>query len=310
MNDDLVTVVIPVYKVERYLKDCIDSIINQTYQNLEIILIDDGSPDNCPKICDSYQKIDNRVKVIHKTNGGLSDARNKGIEVASGKWITFVDSDDLIHPNMIQDMLEKIGDDNSIAVVSCSYQIFNDNYTFDSLDISQCLKLSYDEYIDIPLNITAWGKLYKLNKFKEIRFPEGKLHEDEFTTWKLCYNERILFLPEKYYFYRQRTDSIMGVKKKKNFDDILEAYIERLNFFIHTNTIQYLYVCNSILNLYLSLFSNVYIGISISDRKYLEKIINTFDFSRFPMSQKFIIKMKIHFPRMVILLKKIRSKGI
>ena len=97
----LISIIIPVYKVEQYLKECIDSIINQTYMNLEIVIVDDGSPDNCPLICDQYAALDKRIKVIHKKNGGLSDARNAGLNIITGDYVTFVDSDDVIHPEMI-----------------------------------------------------------------------------------------------------------------------------------------------------------------------------------------------------------------
>ena len=102
---DLISIIVPVYNVEKYIHECVDSIINQTYKNIEIILVDDGSPDNCGKICDEYAKKDNRIKVIHKPNGGLSDARNHGIDVANGEWLMFIDSDDWIEPNMAEKLL-------------------------------------------------------------------------------------------------------------------------------------------------------------------------------------------------------------
>ena len=118
---DLISVIIPIYRVELYLKECIDSVLNQTYKNMEIILVDDGSDDNCPNICDAYKKKDSRIQVIHKKNGGLSDARNAGIEIAKGEYICFIDSDDVIHPSFLQILYEDLietGSDMSI----CHYE--------------------------------------------------------------------------------------------------------------------------------------------------------------------------------------------
>ena len=124
MEEDLITIVIPIYKVEKYLDKCIKSVINQTYKNLEIILVDDGSPDNCPKKCDEYEKKDTRIKVIHKENGGLSDARNAGIDIAKGKYITFIDSDDYVSEDYVEYMYNLLKQNNT-KMSTCETQVVN-----------------------------------------------------------------------------------------------------------------------------------------------------------------------------------------
>ncbi len=185
----LISVVVPVYNVEKYIHKCVDSIINQTYKNLEIILVDDGSPDNCPKICDEFAKNDKRIKVIHKQNGGLSDARNVGIEVAKGKYITFIDSDDYIETNYVELLYNTINDDKSDISIGSHKVIYDSGKIIDKstsertiLNPKEVLKrILYDDGIDL----SAWGKLYKLNLFKDIKYPVGRLFEDSATTYLL-----------------------------------------------------------------------------------------------------------------------------
>ena len=139
MEEDLITIVIPIYKVENYLDKCVKSVINQTYKNLEIILVDDGSPDNCPKKCDEYEKKDTRIKVIHKENGGLSDARNAGIDIAKGKYITFIDSDDYIDSDYVETYYNKIKNCNYDVVVGGYKRVVDDKVKF-------ILKLKNEEF--------------------------------------------------------------------------------------------------------------------------------------------------------------------
>ena len=236
---DKVSVVVPIYNVEKYLNKCIDSIINQTYKNLEIILVDDGSLDNCPKICDSYQKEDNRIKVIHKENGGLSDARNAGIEIATGKYICFIDSDDFISKEYI-DTLYKMCIKHNADIAECDYIKFKDEKDI----IEDEGILQEQEYTNIEMlnrlyvknysikTTIAWNKLYKIDLFTEIRYPKGKLHEDEFTTYKLIYkSKKVVETDKKLYYYRQNDKSIMGKKFNEKRYDALEAFQKRKEFF-------------------------------------------------------------------------------
>lgn len=185
----LISVIVPIYKVEKYLDRCIQSIINQTYKNLEIILVDDGSPDNCPKMCDEWAKKDKRIKVIHKENGGLSDARNNGIETSNGEYLTFIDSDDYVDQEYVLSMVKRILNDNSDMVISSHKVIFDNGNIIDKATNERCClnsetileRMLYDNGIDV----SAWAKLYKKSLFDDIKFPIKRLYEDSATTYKL-----------------------------------------------------------------------------------------------------------------------------
>lgn len=234
---DLISVVIPIYKVEEYLKQCIDSIIAQTYKKIEIILVDDGSPDSSGAICEEYAKKDKRIKVIHKENGGLSDARNKGIEEATGKYIAFIDSDDYIEPSYLGKLYYAVTKcDTKIA--QCNIQKVDENSNKlevigdETKEIKSGKTMIKELYDNKWENIVVWNKLYLKQLFDDIRYPIGKIHEDEFTTYKILYEiEKIVIIPEYLYCYRQREESIINKKYDLNKLDILEALQERLNFF-------------------------------------------------------------------------------
>ena len=211
-NIEKISVIIPMYKVEEYLKKCIESILKQTYANLEIIFVDDGSPDKCGEICEEYKKKDSRIKVIHKENGGLSDARNKGIDVATGKYVTFIDSDDYIEENYIEflyNLMKKYNADISIGshkiiynnriIDKSTYKVFSEN----SEKVLE--KILYDDGVDL----SAWGKLYKIELFNKIRFPKGRLYEDSATTYKLIDLANVIAVSSRpIYNYVMRNNSI------------------------------------------------------------------------------------------------------
>lgn len=229
MNCDnpLVTVIVPVYKVEPYLRRCLDSIVNQTYKNLEIILIDDGSPDNCGVICDEYAENDKRIKVIHKENGGLSSARNVGLDVFKGEYVTFVDSDDVVSLDMIEYLYDLLSDNNAEISV-CLHEIVRDNHRWISfknvnnqtVTPKECIKkLLYNDGVDT----SAWAKLYKASLFNNVRYPQGKLFEDIATTYKLFFNaNRIALGNEAKYSYILRNSSIVGSSFNEKKLDLLE----------------------------------------------------------------------------------------
>ncbi len=235
----------PIYNVENYLRKCIDSIINQTYNNLEIILVDDGSPDNCGKICDEYAEVDSRIKVIHKENGGLSDARNVGIDVATGKYIAFIDSDDYIDKCFIE-YLCTLCKKNDAYIAECDFvkfyddkiEIINDEKEEFIFNNKEMINRIYNEESYIK-TVIVWNKLYKTSLFKDIRFPKGKIHEDEFTTYKLYWNSnnRIAVTNKKLYYYRYNQESIMGSKFSLRRLDYIQALEERLKFFKNKNQI-------------------------------------------------------------------------
>ncbi|MBD5545391.1 MAG: glycosyltransferase [Lachnospiraceae bacterium] len=201
MVEPLITVIVPIYKVEAYLERAILSITNQTYSHMQIILVDDGSPDNCGSICDTYAKKDKRIQVIHKENGGLSDARNAGLDAAKGDYIAFLDSDDYIAPFFLEVLLRTLNATGS-DVALCPYQTVTElepvefqppskdkeweKAHYFVYDRKELLLNMYDRnHPDATYFIVAWNKLYKASLWKEIRFPKGKIHEDEATTYKI-----------------------------------------------------------------------------------------------------------------------------
>lgn len=214
MNNSLISIIVPVYKVEPYLHKCVDSILAQTYQNLEIILVDDGSPDNCGAICDEYAAKDSRVKVIHKENGGLSDARNAGLDICTGEYIAFVDSDDWIEPHMYQRLYELIQQfDADIAYGGISNDIEQDGQTY-AQSVSDYGNTPFCEgKIDtmkrfFRTSCAAWDKLYKAHLFAQIRFPVGEINEDEAIILQLLDQcNTICFTNEICYHYIKRINS-------------------------------------------------------------------------------------------------------
>lgn len=226
---ELISVIVPIYNVEKYLRKCVDSIINQTYKNLEIILVDDGSPDNCPKICDEYAKQDSRIKVIHKENGGLSDARNAGMNIATGEYISFIDSDDWIKSEMIEDMYNRMIEDNSDLVSSGVLWVDENGVEIRNATVSENCVLNTEQAMtelinDGKLKQHVWNKLYKADLIKNIPFDKGKYHEDVFWSYKVIGEaERISIEKNSYYFYVQRSESIMGEKYSAKRLDALDA---------------------------------------------------------------------------------------
>ena len=216
--EELISIIVPVYKVEKYINRCIDSIINQTYKNLEIILVDDGSPDNCGKICDKYAGSDSRIIVIHKENGGLSDARNVAIDIATGKYIAFIDSDDYVDKQYIE-YLYNILKKNNAELSICNFKEVYDKKIIEEVEEDFYEKnFTPEEAIETMLyqkefDHSAWGKLYKKELFDNIRFPKGRIFEDFAIMYELIGNTKsICFGSKRKYFYYIRKDSIMNQK--------------------------------------------------------------------------------------------------
>lgn len=240
-----VSIIVPVYQVKKYLSQCIESILNQTFTDFELILVDDGSTDGSEKMCDQYAKADDRILVIHKKNGGLSEARNRGIDAASGEYLLFVDSDDYIEPNMLECLYR------NLLQVHADIAVCNFTYVFDSnKEKNYSTKLKYEivSANDIYLHrkneknygvwTVAWNKLYKKNIFENLRFRPGKYHEDEFLANEL-YRKSITLVtvPENLYFYRQRSGSIMRQKDANKLLDIIEAYQDRMLQYMAINQV-------------------------------------------------------------------------
>lgn len=234
----IISVIVPVYKVEKYLNRCVESIVNQTLGDLEILLIDDGSPDKSGTICDDWAKKDNRIKTIHKMNGGLSDARNCGLEAATGDYVAFIDSDDWIELDMFETLYKAVVEYNA-DIAECSWRcIYADRIEEQTENTGKIV--TGDNVFALRgelrceyFNAIACNKIYDRRKiFYNVRFPVGKLHEDEFTTHKAFYNaDKLVYVDiSKYNYDRTREDSITAVFKEKNLD-VIDALYERLIFF-------------------------------------------------------------------------------
>lgn len=233
--EKLISVIVPVYKVEAYLDRCVASIVNQTYRNLEIILVDDGSPDSCPRICDQWAKKDERIQVIHKPNGGLSDARNAGMKVMNGDYVAFVDSDDWIESTMYETMVTLL-EKNEADICECGYQkssgendlktisVNNDIQVFDTI---QAMKAVVQEKI-YPV---VWNKLYRAQIIEKLWFQTGKCNEDEYWTYlAVDRGKRFVKTEDSYYYYFFREDSIINEAYSLRRLDGLDARYERMQY--------------------------------------------------------------------------------
>lgn len=235
-NLPLISVIVPVYKVEEYLDKCVSSIVEQTYTNLEIILVDDGSPDNCPAMCDAWAENDSRIKVIHQENGGLSDARNSGMAIASGKLIAFVDGDDRIAPEMYRLLYDNMIQNNS-DIAACGVEMVYDSCTQSKmltpsgqhvLDAQDAMRAIIEESF---LKQPVWYKLYKAELIRDILFAVGKCHEDVLWSYQAIGKAKcVSVFDTPCYCYLQRNSSIMGVPFSVKRLDALDAKLQRLTY--------------------------------------------------------------------------------
>lgn len=236
----IISVIVPVYNVETYIHRCVDSILAQTFTNYELILVDDGSQDHCPAICDDYAEKDGRIHVIHQENGGLSAARNSGIDIAKGDYLTFVDSDDMIHPRYLEVLINNIQKTGS-EIGICQFVSFTDAIEWQSVEeynetcitaVDACRKI-YERISDGFLYVVACGKIYSRSLFQNIRYPVGRLHEDQFVTYKLTYmanNVGVVNCP--LYGYRNNPTSIMNSNFSVRRYDDLDGLYEAKEFFL------------------------------------------------------------------------------
>lgn len=236
MEQQKISVIVPVYKVEHYLDRCVQSIVDQTYTNLEIILVDDGSPDRCPQICDAWAEKDSRVRVIHQKNGGLSDARNAGMAIATGERMGFVDSDDWIAPDMYRHLYDLLDADGS-DIAACGVEmVWEDETPSRMLTKPGCCLLDQEQAMraiieESWLKQPVWYKLYKTALIRDIPFPVGKYHEDVFWSYQAVARAQKVSVSDKIgYYYFQRSSSIMGEKYSLKRLDAVEAKRQRLNY--------------------------------------------------------------------------------
>ena len=229
----LISVIVPVYKVEPYLRRCVDSILTQTFTDFELILVDDGSPDNCGAICNEYAAKDTRIHVIHQENGGLSAARNAGLDWAfansDSEWISFIDSDDWVHPKFLKYLYRAVQETNT-KVSACLFKRVTEEDAIRDV-FFQARIWNWEEYYirDGVHGAIAWNKLYKKGLFGKYRYPVGKINEDEFLTYRLLEEASVIATVDiELYFYFQNPKGIMNqeyvLSRMDGLDAIAEAY--------------------------------------------------------------------------------------
>lgn len=240
-GQELISIIVPVYNVEKYVERCIKTLTQQTYKNIEIIIIDDGTPDNAGIICDELSKKDERIKVIHQKNQGLSGARNTGIEEARGKYLLFVDSDDWVHEDMVE-VLYHLLVDNNAQIAACGTEIVGDkgHIAYFSDDLEEIKVFSTEEaMIELPLDErirnVAWNKLYKKELFTDIRFPVGMIFEDIATTYRLIDKAEIIVYCGKplYCYYKSESSILRSEFSSKWFDKVTACKMRAEYYQIH-----------------------------------------------------------------------------
>lgn len=233
----VISVIVPVYRVEQYINRCVDSILAQTLTDFELILIDDGSPDKCGSICEEYASKDDRVHVIHQKNGGLSAARNAGIDWAfansNSKWLTFIDSDDWVDCRYLEMLYSAVRKYNT-GISICSYECTaGESLKIEKSALRSACRETETYFMECRTNaIVAWGKLYSKTSFRDIRYPVGRIHEDEFTTHKLLFQySQIAEVPAPLYAYFDNPKGITGVQwTPKRLDKVL-AVEKQISYF-------------------------------------------------------------------------------
>lgn len=239
MDEVLISVVVPVYNVEHYLEKCVDSICHQIYKNLEIILVDDGSTDHSGSLCDEFAANDSRIRVIHKPNGGLSDARNAGMELASGEWWMFVDSDDYIAPDTAETLLRAAVENHCEIAVCNMVRIYEDGEQKPFYcSVTEPTIWAGEQRFETLRQPSVCNKLFRADLFKELRFPKGKFYEDTFVYHVLAYRaSRIAMTGLSGYYYLSRRESILGQSAfTDRYFDYIDAIYDRALFFLDHST--------------------------------------------------------------------------
>lgn len=296
-----ISIIVPVYNVEKYLENCIESILNQTFKDYELILVNDGSTDKSGEICDDYKKKDSRIRVIHKANGGLSSARNEGLNVACGQYIGFVDSDDSIHPRMYEilyDLIQKYKADISYCNYKNTYDLINKQHEeIKFMEVSemnniQAINSLYEDYIGVKL-VVAWNKLYNKDLFNDLRYKVGRIHEDEFMAHRILYKcNKIVYVNTEMYYYLQREGSIMSKLSDKRRVDKLLSQSDRMRFFKKIDLIN---ICDDICKMYLYEFLKLYKEL-INKGEYDKKFL-------YELRRDFILNLRILFKQNYISIK-------
>lgn len=311
----MISVIIPVYKVEKYLDCCIESVIQQTYTNLEIILVDDGSPDSCPQKCDEWKQRDSRIKVLHKQNGGLSSARNEGLNIMSGEYVFFIDSDDFIQQNALELLYNEMQKKEADIVVSALFSFDNRDTVYKTNNVT-FLSGTNELFFLQKISNHACGKLYKSELFDNIRYPLNRNYEDIATTYMLFSKAKcVAYTDAGLYFYRIHNESITGTLTVKNLSDLRYAY-ESVKGNITHEPIYNFYLLTIIYTLYSRWVRASYdIKQILKWRGYIREEFNEISYSikwcdyitKSPMCIKLIL-YKLHIAGVCMVLKDIKEK--
>jgi glycosyltransferase involved in cell wall biosynthesis len=242
------SIIVPIYNVEDYLEQCVNSILNQPYTDFELILVDDGSPDNCGAICDAYALKDQRIKVIHKKNGGLSSARNAGIDIAKGEYFSFIDSDDFISKDYYQMNMEYLmthPQTNILILQVCHYDNEKNEVVINKKRELICKMDIINYMLSMDYIGAAWINIYKRDIFNQLRYPEGKIFEDGYILTEIVEKASVVFITDiGLYYYRKRNNSIMQKKKTmNNWCDILSTHVKQLDYCFSIPDNKKLFLC-------------------------------------------------------------------
>ncbi len=273
----LISVIIPIYKVEKYLPKCVESVLAQTYKNIEIILVDDGSPDNCPQICDDYAKKYSNVKVIHKQNGGLSSARNSGIEAAKGEFLVFIDSDDYVANDMLEKLYFALVNNDADLSMCNVVRVDTDGNIVGSNHILKNTVMNKSQAFDtlttgIADYVVAWNKLYKRVIFNTLRYPEGRIHEDEFVIHKVfgeC--EKVVVISDVGYYYVKHDGTITTSGLSVKRVDAVYAMLDRYYYLKDEATIIAQYALKSAYGNAINIIKNLYFS---NNKQIILKMLN------------------------------------
>ncbi|AQQ09166.1 putative glycosyltransferase EpsJ [Sedimentisphaera cyanobacteriorum] len=321
INSPKLSVIVAIYKVENYLQKCVESILGQEFADFELILVDDGSPDNCGEICDKYAQKDSRIVVIHKENGGLSDARNVGLEAAKGDYVGFVDSDDYICSNMYQRLIEVAEETAADLVICDNYRVYEDN---GKIEVQNWLGESkeYNNY-DIMREILydnigsqAWNKLYKNDLFKDVRYPVGRTYCQDLATTYYYFEKchKVKYIAEPLYFYLVRnTSASFNYKDPNKKFHIFLGFTERYEFSVVK------YPCFSHVCLKLAIECGVgcfYNAFKINDENICKSVADFFktNIKKIGKSKKLTVTKKIYAflilssPRFYVIIQSLANK--
>lgn len=321
-----ITIIIPAYNIECYLNKCIESIVKQTYKDIEIIIVNDGSTDNTSKMCDIWKNKDNRIKYIYKNNGGLSSARNSGLNIATGKYIVFIDSDDFIENNMIEVLYNNIkNNDADISICNRYYYYEKDNQSRLRFEhVNKIINMDKKEALINLMNfsyfdMSAWCKMYKKELFNDIRFPEGKYCEDYYIMYKLFdKTNKIVYDSRPLYYYLQREGSI--TKKKELLLDYVYASEEQMEYISKKYPELEIYCKSAYALSYLTIYNKVIINGGVVSKKIIkefkEKIKSNkkyvYNNKKISISRKIQIFMFLYFTSLyniIIKIYKIKGRG-